>query len=381
MDAFFSSVEQLDDPSLKGKPVLVGGSKKRGVVAAASYEARPMGVHSAMPMAVALRLCPHAVVVRPRHHRYLEVSEEVFALFHRFTPLVEGLSLDEAFLDVTDSQALFGDAVSIGRQIKQAIREQIHLTASAGIASCKFVAKIASDLNKPDGMTVVPDDVRAFLAPLSIERMWGVGKVAAKRLHDAGFETIGDLAKADGAVLERLLGSWGPQVARLARGIDDRPVVPERAAKSIGAEVTFENDITNRRDLDRHMLQQAARVAERLTKNQLCAYVITVKLKDSNFKLITRQKRLHEPVMDTDNIFKEARALVDGFPMEGKRFRLIGVAASELLSGLPPPTLFPDQRADRRRRLQQVTTELHDRFGTKGLTRAALLEEGDDNDE
>jgi len=381
MDAFFASVEQLDNPSLKGKPVLVGGSEKRGVVAAASYEARPMGVRSAMPMAVALRRCPQAVVVRPRHHRYLEVSEEIFALFHRYTPLVESLSLDEAFLDVTESQALFGDALLIASQIKQSIQEEIHLTASAGIASCKFAAKIASDLNKPDGLTVVPDDVGAFLAPLAIERMWGVGKVATKRLHEARFKTIGDLAKADGAVLEKLLGSWGRQVALLARGIDDRPVVPERVAKSIGAERTFESDLTNRRNIDRHLLQQAARVAERLTANQVCAHVITVKLKDSNFKLITRQKRLDDPVMDTDSIFNEARELLDGFPIEGKRFRLVGVAASELLPGLPPPTLFPDDRADRRRRLQQVTNKLHNRFGSKGLTRAALLEEGGESDE
>ncbi|MBN1652179.1 MAG: DNA polymerase IV, partial [Deltaproteobacteria bacterium] len=261
MDAFFSSVEQLDDPSLKGKPVLVGGSKKRGVVAAASYEARSMGVHSAMPMAQALRLCPYAVVIPPRHDRYLEVSKEVFAVFHRFTPLVEGLSLDEAFLDVTDSLSLFSDAVTIARQIKQAIRDELHLTASAGIASCKFAAKIASDLDKPDGLTVVPDDVRAFLAPLPIDRMWGVGKVASKRLREAGFKTIGELANADLGMLERLLGSWGQQVKRLACGIDDRLVIPERAAKSIGAEQTFENDLTNRRDIERHLLQQVTRVA------------------------------------------------------------------------------------------------------------------------
>jgi DNA polymerase-4 len=380
MDAFFASVEQLDDPSIKGKPVLVGGSEKRGVVAAASYEARPMGVRSAMPMAVALRRCPNAVVIPPRHHRYREVSDEVFAVFRQFTPLVEGISLDEAFLDVTESQTLFGDAVTIARRIKQAIREEIHLTASAGIASCKFAAKIASDFDKPDGLTVVPDDVRAFLAPLSIDRMWGVGKVATKRLRESGFETIGDLAEADDGVLERLLGSWGRQVGRLARGIDDRCVTPEHAAKSIGAETTFENDLTSRRDIERGLLQQVTRVAERLVKNQLCAYVITIKLKDANFKLFTRQKRLNEPVMDTDAIFREARRLLDGFPLKGKRIRLVGVAASELLQGQPPPTLFPDERSERRQRLQRVTTELRDRFGSKKVTRAALLENDEEEE-
>ncbi len=380
MDAFFASVEQLDDPTLKGKPVLVGGSEKRGVVAAASYEARPMGVRSAMPMAVALRRCPKAVVIPPRHHRYREVSSEVFAVFRRFTPLVEGISLDEAFLDVTQSQTLFGDAVTIARQIKQAIREEIHLTASAGVASCKFAAKIASDFDKPDGLTVVPADVRAFLAPLSIDRMWGVGKVATKRLRESGFETIGDLAQADDAVLERLLGSWGRQVGRLARGIDDRCVTPEHVAKSIGAEMTFEDDLTTRREIERGLLQQVTRVAERLVKNQLCAYVITVKLKDSNFNLLTRQKRLNEPIMDTDAIFREARALLDGFPLKGKRIRLVGVAASELLQGQPPPTLFPDEQSERRRRLQRVTTELRDRFGRRKVTRAALLEDDEDEE-
>jgi len=193
-------------------------------------------------------------------------------------------------------------------------------------------------------------------------------------LRESGFETIGDLAGAEDDYLERLLGSWGRQVGRLARGIDDRRVTPQQVAKSIGAEVTFENDLISRREIERGLLQQATRVAERLVKNQNCAYVITVKLKDSNFKLITRQKRLNQPIMDTDTIFKEACTLLDGFPLKGKRIRLVGVAASELLQGQPPPTLFPDQRSERRRRLQNVATELRDRFGSEKLTRAALLE-------
>ncbi len=243
MDAFFASVEQLDDPSLRGEPVLVGGAERRGVVAAASYEARPFGIHSAMPMAEALRRCRHAIVVPPRRHRYEEVSASIFAVFRRFTPLVEGLSVDEAFLDVTASRGLFGDGEAIARRIRQAIRAETGLTASAGVAPSKFVAKIASDFDKPDGLVVVrPEEVRAFLDPLPIERMWGVGPKAAARLHGLGYVTLRDLAEADVRRLEATLGSWGGEVARLARGEDEREVVSEREAKSIGAEETYDED-------------------------------------------------------------------------------------------------------------------------------------------
>jgi DNA polymerase-4 len=233
MDAFYASVEQNDDPKLRGKPVIVGGPSRRGVVTAASYEARPFGVHSAMPMAEAQRLCPQAIVVPPRMARYAEVSGIVFEIFGRFTPLVEGLSLDEAFLDVTHSQSLFGDGATIARRIKDAVRRETGLVASAGVASSKFVAKVASDLRKPDALVVVPDgEEAAFLAPLVIERMWGVGKKTAPRLHAEGLRLIGDLARADPMRLEQLLGSWGREVHRLARGEDDRDVVPDVAPNS-----------------------------------------------------------------------------------------------------------------------------------------------------
>ena len=219
MDAFYASVEQRDHPELRGKPVLVGGPSARGVVAAASYEARKFGARSAMPMAEALRRCPQAIVVPGRHGHYAAVSSQVFAIFRRYTPLVEGLSLDEAFLDVTGSRALFGDGVEIARRIKAAIRGELELTASAGVAPSKFIAKIASDLEKPDGLVVVrAGEEEAFLAPLSIDRMWGIGPRAAVHLREAGLETIGDLARAGEGRLERLLGSWGASVHRLARG-------------------------------------------------------------------------------------------------------------------------------------------------------------------
>ncbi|MCW5833859.1 MAG: DNA polymerase IV, partial [Labilithrix sp.] len=226
MDAFFASVEQRDDPSLRGRPIVVGGAARRGVVAAASYEARVFGVRSAMPMAEALRRCRDLVVVPPRGRRYAEVSERVFDVFHEYTPLVEGLSLDEAFLDVTASRRLFGDGAAIARRIKEGVLEATGLTASAGVAPCKFAAKIASDLDKPNGLTVVPSDVAGFLAPLPIERMWGIGPKTAPTLRRLGYRTLGDLAKADPDALERALGSWGPEVRELARGNDPRDVVP-----------------------------------------------------------------------------------------------------------------------------------------------------------
>jgi len=374
MDAFFASVEQRDDPSLRGKPVLVGGGERRGVVAAASYEARPFGVRSAMPMARALRLCPEAIVVPPSRGRYEEASAAVFAVFERFTPLVEGLSLDEAFLDVTASRRLFGDGEAIARQIKAAIRDETELVASAGVAPSKFVAKIASDLDKPDGLVVVGgDEVEGFLAPLPIERMWGIGPKAAHRLRSMGFETLGDLARADEATLERALGSWGAEVGRLARGIDDRDVVPDREAKSIGAEETYDDDLTTRAAIERTLLAHASRVAARLHRSALCAGRVTVKLKRADFTLKTRQARLPHPVDDATSIYEVACALLDRFELRGHRFRLTGVSAGDLQKGPPPRTLFEDETRSKRRAVEKAMGELRERFGAGGLTRAELL--------
>ena len=252
MDAFYASVEQRDDPSLRGKPLVVGGSARRGVVLAASYAVRPFGIRSAMPMARALRLCPDLIVVPPRFERYSEVSEEVFAIFHAFTPEVEGLSLDEAFLDVTRSIALHGAAVEQAGRIKERVRGELGLTASVGIAEVKFAAKIASDLRKPDGLVVVPEGgVREFLAPLPVSRLWGVGPKTEQVLLARGLRRIGDVAASDRDQLERELGSIGPWLHDLANGIDERAVEPDREAKSIGAEETFEEDLEGVRELPR----------------------------------------------------------------------------------------------------------------------------------
>jgi DNA polymerase-4 len=375
MDAFYASVEQRDDPSLRGKPVIVGGASRRGVVLAASYEVRPFGVRSAMPMAEALRRAPDAIVVAPHRDRYAEASEEAFAIFRRYTPLVEPLSLDEAFLDVTASQSLFGDGETIARAIKRDVHEDLHLTASAGVAPCKFAAKVASDLRKPDGLVVVrPGEVAAFLAPLPVERMWGVGPKTAPKMRELGYATIGDLARAREADLERVLGSWGLEVARLARGEDDRNVVPDALAKSIGAEETYEDDLVGHEAIARTLLDHAGRVARRLVRAELRAQTVVVKVKYADFTLRTRRATLPEPVQDTGAIHGAAVDLVARVPLEGRRVRLTGVSVSGIVDGPPAPALFPDAQAEKRRRVEAIAAKIADRFGDEhAVTRATLL--------
>jgi DNA polymerase-4 len=381
MDAFYASVEQRDDPALRGRPVLVGGPSKRGVVLAASYEARPSGARSAMPMVEALRRCPGAIVVPARHDRYADASAEVFAIFRRYTPLVEGLSVDEAFLDVTASRALFGDGEAIARRIKREIQGELGLGASAGVAPCKFAAKIASDLDKPDGLVVVPEDVAGFLAPLPVERMWGVGPKTAVRLREAGLATIGDLAAAGDGTLEALLGEAGAAHVRpLARGIDPREVEPSRAALSIGAEETFDRDLRERRALEVRLLDLASRVARRLIRNGLLARTITLKVKYADFQLRTRRVRLPDPVADAASLHTAAKVLLDRVPPGP--VRLLGISTADFS---PAPAagsqaLFAGEDAERRRRLEAVVLAVGDRYGAQGLVRAALLEEGPPHD-
>lgn len=376
MDAFFASVEQRDNPELRGKPLAVGGLARRGVVAAASYEARTYGVRSAMPMAEALRRCSNLVVVPPRGDRYAEVSEAVFDVFHRYTPLVEGLSIDEAFLDVTASRSLFGDGVTIARRIKEDILAATQLTASAGVATSKFVAKIASDLDKPNGLTVVPNNVGAFLAPLPIEKMWGIGPKTAPTLRALGLATLGDLATADPRALERALGSWGADVRLLAQGIDDREVLPDRDAKSIGAECTYEEDLRDREAIARTLLSHASRVAERLTEAKIGARAVVVKLKWHDFTVLTRRMTLPMPASDTQTLHDACLALLDRFPLEGARIRLTGVAVQDLCELAPKQAvLFPDRKAERRRDVENLLLKAKQRFGDKPITFATLLED------
>jgi DNA polymerase IV len=377
MDAFYASVEQRDDPALRGKPVIVGGPSRRGVVLAASYEVRPSGVRSAMPMAEALRRAPGAIVVPPRREAYAEASEQAFAIFRRYTPLVEPLSLDEAFLDVTGSRALFGDGEAIANAIKHDVRQELRLTASAGVAPCKFAAKIASDLRKPDGLVVVPaerEGVAAFLAPLPIERMWGIGPKTAPRMRSLGYGTIGDLARAGEADLERALGSWGIEVSRLARGDDARDVVPDAQAKSIGAEETYEEDLRGAEAIAPTLLDHSARVARRLVRAGVCAQTVTVKIKYADFSLRTRQTRLPEAVQDTDAIHRAAMELLGKVSLDGRSVRLTGVSVSGIVAGSPAPTLFPDEQAERRRKVEAVAARIADRYGDeRALTRGTLV--------
>jgi DNA polymerase IV len=376
MDAFFASVEQHDDPSLRGKPVVVGGASRRGVVAAASYEARMFGVHSAMPMAEALRRCPRLVVVPPRGDRYGEVSEQVFDVFAKYTPLVEGLSIDEAFLDVTASRGLFGDGATIAKRIKEDVVAATGLTCSAGVAPCKFAAKIASDMEKPNGLTVVRGDVAAFLAPLPIERMWGIGPKTAPSLRRLGYQTLGDLANASPAALEKALGSWGPEVRELARGNDPRDVVPDREAKSIGAECTYERDLTSRDEIIRTLLAHASRVAERLTAAGIAARAVVVKLKLHDFTLLTRRMTLPAPASDTQTLHDACVSLLERFPLEGARVRLTGVSVQDLgaVDTVQRP-LFPDRKQERRRDVENVLLRAQERYGNKPITFASLLED------
>jgi len=377
LDAFFAAVEQRDQPELRGKPVVVGmgGSNDRGVVAAASYEARVFGVHSALPIRTAKRLCPDCVFVPVDGAKYARVSREVMAILRRFTPLVEPISIDEAFMDVTGSQALFGDGTAIGRQIKAAIRDELELTASVGVASTKLVAKIGSDLRKPDGLVVVePGDEAAFLAPLPISRLWGVGPSTAAALRDFGVATIGDLAAMDRAALVRRFGQHGAALVDRAYGRDVDPVSDPDAAKSVGHEHTFDEDTSDPEVLERTLLAMAEGVSARLRDAGVRATTVTVKVRDSSFATVTRQRRLVEPTDLTDPIWRAAVELARP-ELRGKKIRLVGVTASGL-GEKDQLAMFDGLSEDRRRLVVRAADELRHRFGTRAVTRARLIRTG-----
>jgi len=380
MDAFYASVEQRDNPSLKGRAVIVGGHPTRGVVLAASYEARPFGVRSAMPMSWAVRQAPQAIVVPPRFGAYLEASEQVFALFESVTPLVEPLSLDEAFLDVTASVALLGRPGEIARRLRARIARELQLPASAGIASTKFVAKIASDLAKPNGQRDVgEEETVAFLAPLPISRLWGVGPKSEKGLNALGLRTIGDIASRDPSWIESHLGSAGQQLWQLSRGIDPRPVVADREAKSIGAEDTFEEDLEGHELLRPHIHSQALRVGRRLRKANLRARVVQLKLKYADFSLLTRQTTLERATDDGQEIYRAAMQLLGAIERSG-RVRLTGVSAHGLGDDDPQLTLFQDA-PDRSHKLNAALDRIAQKFGAGAILTADLIKERELDDE
>jgi DNA polymerase-4 len=373
LDAFFAAVEQRDRPELRGKPVIVGGGgpNQRGVVSTASYEARVFGVHSAMPLRTAGALCPQGIFLPVDGRKYARVSKEVLAVLRRYTPAVEPISIDEAFLDVTGSRKLFGNGATIARRIKDAVRDEVGLTISVGVARTKLVAKIASDLRKPDGLVVVPPGTEAeFLAPLPITRLWGVGAKSAAALSEYGVRTIGDLAALPEDLLERRFGKVGTSLGDRARGLDADPVSDRDPAKSIGHEHTFDVDSSDREVIERSLLGLSEGVAGRLRDSGVKASTVTVKIRDSSFRTVTRQRTLGEPTDLTEPIFRTALELARP-EVRGKKIRLLGVTASGLgerdqlsLFGLDDP---------RRRRVVEAEDEVRHRFGDRAITRARLV--------
>ena len=374
MDAFYASVEQHDNPALADKPVVVGWDGGRGVVAAASYEVRRFGVRSAMPMRTALRLCPHAICVRPRMDRYQEVSAVVFGIFHEITPLVQGLSLDEAFLDVTASQELLGGAPAIAERIKRRIRELTGLTASVGVAPNKLVAKIASDLKKPDGLTVVrAERVREMLDPLSVRRLPGLGRKTGERVEAAGIRTLGELRSAPDALLWPLFGRYTAWMRDRASGIDDRPVLPEVEEKTLSAEDTFEYDISDPRLLQRQLARLADLAATRLRGRQLMAACVGVKIRREDFTTFSRQRAVAPPTCEARAIAAVAAELLTrwlaGNP--GAKLRLLGVVLSELMPAAQLG-LFEDMHGPAR--VDAAVDAVRERFGARALRRGDTIE-------
>ena len=371
MDAFYAAIEQRDDPSLRGRPLLVGPPSARGVVLTASYEARPYGVGSAMPMATARRMCPSAVIVPPRFDRYQEVSATIMRVFSDFSPDVEALSLDEAFLDMTGSEQLFGDPQLIGRRLKTAIREATGgLTASVGLSATKYVAKVASACQKPDGLTVVPpEEAKAWLAPLSVSWLWGAGLKTQARLHQLGMYTIGDLARADPRFLSAKLGNAGLHFHTLAQAEDPRAVIGRRASKSLGSEHTLDKDVRNKADIKFHLRRSADTIGRRLRKKNYVAFGVGVKLKTADFQIVTRRHRLGEPTDVAERLYAVGVALLDLVDHPGP-FRLIGLVAYDLvdIDNLMQLDLF--SAFARQRQLEVAIDDLAERFGADVVYRA-----------
>ena len=371
MDAFFASVEQRDDPALRGRPVLVGGRGGRGVVAAASYEARRFGCSSAMPMRQALKQCPDAVVVTPQFGRYSEISGQVMAILERASPLVQPLSIDEAFVDVTGSRRLLGDGRTIGERIRRDIRAELSLTASVGVGPNKFVAKLASDIDKPDGITVFEaEGIADRLSPLPIERMWGIGPKMAGRLHAAGIRTFGDLQSKSEAELASQFGQAASRFHLLSMGCDDRPVETDQRAKSIGHEQTFQVDLASEEELEAVLLRHVERVGTRLRRSGRQARSVVLKLRDGEFHTQTRSSTLARATDSTAELFAAARDLFRTWARgEFRPLRLIGFHASRFED--EQAELFIEPGDVRDRRIDAVTDRIKERFGDDAISRTA----------
>ena len=376
MDAFYASVEQRDEPSLKGQPVVVGGGTNRGVVAAASYEARKFGIRSAMPMAEAIRRCDHLVRIKPRMSHYKKASKQIFEIFNSFTPLVEGLSLDEAFLDVTASVKLFGDPESIAAEIKTQVHEQTKLTASVGVAQNKLVAKIASDLDKPDGLTVVmPEHYKLRLDPLPVRVIPGIGRVTLQQLSDIGVSTVRELRTASDRDLEPIFGRYTQKTRDRAAGIDDRAVISSREEKSISAEETYDQDLSDPATMYRELLRLTERTSTRLRKSSLAANTVHIKIRRDDFSTCTRQSRATPAADGTDQIYRIAKALLDKWLSSntGARVRLLGVGGSNLVPARQAD-LFVDDTAQSHSIIDNTVDEIREKFGSLSVGRAKTLD-------
>ena len=370
MDAFYAAVEQLDNPELRGKPVLIGPQSNRGVVLTASYEARPFGVGSAMPVAEARRRCPQAIMVSPRFSRYQEISARVMDIFADFSPRVEAISLDEAFLDMTGADHFFGPPHEMGQRLKQAVKDATGLNISVGISGTKYVAKVASDFDKPNGLTVVPpDQAKQWLAPLPVSRLWGVGKKTTEKLNKMGLHSIADIANLDPRQLANKLGVAGSHLHKLAHAQDPRRVNRGRTSKSIGSDRTLSADVHTRQDIELHLRRAAQRIAERVRKKQFVANGVRVRLKTNRFEMFTRQQKLQRPADTAKVFFATAQQLLDSFDHPGP-FRLVGMAVFDLDWHDQPiqDDLFAQPG---HRKLETTIDHLVQRFGNDAVFRAA----------
>lgn len=372
MDAFYASVEERDRPELSGKPIIVGGNPKgRGVVAAASYRARTFGVHSAMPISKALRLCPEAIFLPPRIAYYAEVSNKIHKIFKKYTPLVEPLSLDEAFLDVSGCEQLFGDAIAIGKQIKEEIKDKLKLCASVGIAPNKFVAKIASDIGKPDGFLVVKSkEVQAFLDPLPVRRLWGLGKAGEQILIQKGIFTLKQVRQNSSAMFHGLFGKWGNQLWEFSQGQDERAVIPDHEIKSISNEMTFQKDLQNFAQIQSHLVALTEQVAWRLRRRGLSGHTVEIKIRFSDFKTITRSQTLGKASHTTQDLLRIALGLLKKNLSKNRPVRLIGMGISQLVSpGEVQGELFVDEDRQKQQRIDAATDLIRSKYGESALKR------------
>ncbi len=379
MDAFYPSVEALDNPAFKGKPVIVGGSKERGVVSSASYEARKFDIHSAQPMAQARRRCPNGIFLPVRMSRYKEVSKQVFEIFHRFTPLVEIVSIDEAFLDVTGSTRIFGPPENIAKTIKKITLIETGLTVSAGVAPSKFVAKIASDMDKPDGLTVVMlKGLKEFLDPLPVKKMWGIGKKTRLTLHRLNIKTFRDLRRTPVTFLEKKFGKQGVKMHLLAMGVDDRDVIPEHDVKSMGHEQTFLHDITSLDAAKKEILALGNKLARRMRHKGITGKTVTLKVKYHDFVQITRSATLPKPTDDGLEIYSTVCRLLEKTQVTIKPIRLLGISLSHLnFLGIGTQlSLFDqDRSSQKRQRLNTALDSLYEKFGDQSVLPATLLDD------